>query len=206
MTREETAAIIKALRLAYPGFYSKFKPGDYTDLIALWATMFRDDDAQNVTQAVYQLIQTHNGFPPEIADVKSKIREMEAAVTGDPTDEELWFILRKSLTNGVYGADEEFARLPTVLQRYCGSPSWLRDHALMDRDVIDSVVHGQFLKQITSIRERQKFLDGLSPEMLAAMEKAFGRLPSGYTPMTENQFNTARNNVLDRLLDVKILQ
>lgn len=112
MTREETSACLKILRLAYPTFYSRMRIADMRDTLDLWATIFVDDDPRIVTHAIRDLIQTHTGFPPEIADVKQKIREIVSAVTGAQTDEELWLTLIDATKNGYYGAEEEFQKLP----------------------------------------------------------------------------------------------
>ena len=200
MTREETALIIKTLRLSYPGFYSKYKSGDFTDLVALWSTMFADEDAVIVTEAVKNLIKTHTGFPPEIADVTEKIAELTRAATGEPTDEEYWTILRRALADGTWGAQREFDALPDPLKRYCGSPSWLRDHATMDTEVVDSVVHGQFLKQFPAVKKAQEYRASMSPELKAAIARIYAPLPSTeYKPLNEADFNTNRQAVLAAL-------
>lgn len=200
MTREETALIIKTLRLSYPGFYSKYKAGDFTDLVALWSTMFADEDAVIVTEAVKNLIKTHTGFPPEIADVNEKIAELTRAATGEPTDEEYWTILRRALADGTWGAQREFDALPEPLKRYCGSPSWLRDHATMDTEVVDSVVHGQFLKQFPAVKKAQEYRESMSPALREAITRLYKPLDgSDYRPLNEADFNSARNNVLASL-------
>ena len=112
MTRQETAAILKILRVAYPGFYSKLPQSELNEWLSLWATIFADDDARIVTEAVKDLIQTHTGFPPEIADVRQKITELVRVATGEPTDEESWQLLMDACANGTWGADEEFKKLP----------------------------------------------------------------------------------------------
>lgn len=197
MTKQETAAILKVLKVAYPGFYSKLRPDDMADWLGLWSTIFADDDPQIVTAAVKDLIQTHTGFPPEIADVRQKITEIVNSVVGNPTDEDYWLMLRDSLADGTWGSAEAFDKLPTALKRYCGSPSWIRDHARMDADVIDSVVHGQFLKQFPRIREAQEFRDKLPEPLKNVIASLFKPMPEEYEPLPENTFNNRRNQVVN---------
>ena len=198
MTREETAACLKVLRLAYPTFYSRMRIADMRDTLDLWATIFVDDDPRIVTHAIRDLIQTHTGFPPEIADVKQKIREIVSAVTGAQTDEELWLTLIDATKNGYYGAEEEFQKLPPVVKRWCASPSRLRDLSHVDTEVLNTVVHGQFLKQITAMREQEEYKARLPAELQEYIASSFGRLPGDETP-SPNELNTARNRVLDAL-------
>lgn len=189
---------MRALRVSYPAFYTKLGEDDFSTMVDLWSTIFSGDDSRVVTLAVRDLIQTHTGFPPEIADVRKKITDIVRSATGEPTDEEYWMILRNALSDGIWGAKDNFEKLPAPLKRFCGSPSWIRDHARMSSEVIDSVIHGQFLKQFPRVKEAQEYHDSL-PE---AVRQAIGRL---YSPMQEErtmdmfEFNDARNRVLDVL-------
>lgn len=198
MTREETAVIIKVLRTAYPGFYSRFKAADYADVVNLWATCFAGDDPQIVTYAVQNLIQTHQGYPPEIADVRAKVTEIVQAATGGKTDEDYWLMLKEALSDGVWGAKEQFDKLPAPLKRYCGSASWIRDHARMDADVVDSVIHGQFLKQFPKVKEAQEYRDSLPEPLKQAIAKIFTRVDD-YKPLDAETVNNRRNLVIDLL-------
>ena len=204
MTRQETAAILKVIKIAYPGFYSKLSRGEMEDWLSVWTTMFADDDPRIVTEAVKDLIQTHTGFPPEIADVKTKMKEIIQAATGEPTDEELWIILRRALADGIYGAKEQYESLPPVLKSYVRDPSQLREMATMDTDVIDSVVHGQFLKQIPAIRKAQEYRDSLPEPLKEYIAAACKRIPDEKKPdMIES--NEKRNKALLALEGVNLL-
>lgn len=198
MTREETTSVLKILKVSYPAFYSKFSKDDMVAVLDLWAEMFADDDVRVVKVALFKLIETHQGYPPDIAALKAKIRELVVASTGEPSDEELWRMLRNAVCNGYYGAKEEFDKLPRVVQRYLGSPSALRDLAQIDVRTLDTVTHGQFLKQIVSLRERQEFADSLPEPVKEAVAKLY-RKPEGPAMLSEGEFNAARNNVLDQL-------
>lgn len=200
MTREETSACLSILKAAFPMFYNKMSRSDGEQVLELWTTMFSQDDVQVVKYALYKLIETHSDFPPTIADVKEKIKEFISVTCGEPTNEELWTILREAITNGYYGAESEFKRLPPVLQRYCGSPSYLREHAeFSDVKILDSVEKSHFLKQIDSMRERIQFENELPPQMREAYAKVFGRIGTNDGSLTPGKFNDNRNRVLDAL-------
>jgi len=167
-------------------------------MVSLWATCFAKDDPRVVTTAVQDLIQTHTGFPPEIADVRKKITEIVNSVTGTPSDEEYWGILKAALDDGVYGAKEQFNKLPAPLKRFCGSESWIRDHARMDTEVIDSVVHGQFLKTFPKVREAQEYRDSLPEPVKQVITKLFKPLDD-YKPLGESAVNDRKNLVFQFL-------
>lgn len=199
MTREETTSVLKILKVSYPAFYSKFSRDDMVAVLDLWTEMFADDDIRVVKVALFKLIETHKGYPPDIAALKEKIRELVVAATGELTDEELWQMLRKAASNGYYGAREEFDRLPRVVQRYLGSPSALRDLAVLDEKTLNTVTKGQFLKQIVSLRERQEFADSLPEGVKEAVARLCRKPDESPAVLSEGEFNAARNNVLDQL-------
>ena len=198
MTRAETLQILTLLRASYPAFYSKFGKGELENIVSLWTEMFEGDDFNIVKYALKELIATHSGYPPDIAALKTKIREICSAGSGEPTDEELWQMLKRAVSNGLYNARREYDRLPPVLQRYCGSPSALTEMAYIDSDTFNTVNHGQFLKQIKVIREREEY----SAKMPDAVKALIGRV---YTPigttgrMSLGEFNEKRNLLLDSL-------
>lgn len=167
MTREETATMLTLLRVSYPAFYGKMQKNDMEMVLALWSDMFQEEDVNIVKYALKELIATHSGFPPDIAAVKTKIKEIIGAATGEQTDEELWQTLKKAVSNGTYGAQQEFEKLPPVLQRYCGSPSTLREMASINEDTFNTVNHGQFLRQIKVIKERENYSQRMPAEVKA---------------------------------------
>lgn len=193
MTREETASMLTILKTAYPSFYSKMKSRDGELTLELWSEMFRNDPVEIVKFALYKLIEEHNGFPPDIADVKAKVREIISASTGEPTDEELWIILKKAIEKGIYDAKEEFEKLPPVLQRYCGSPETIRELAAGDTDILNTVTHGQFMKQIGTMRERQKFEDELPEAVREATRRICGKIPDANGYLSDKEKNDRRN-------------
>jgi len=178
LTREETATMLTLLRVSYPNFYSKMKKTDMEMVLALWTDMFIDDDVNIVKYALKELIATHTGFPPDIAAVKNKIKEIVSVATNEPTNEELWAMLKRAVSNGTYGAKQEFDKLPPILQKYCGSHSVLRDMALLDADIFNTVTRGQFLKQIKIVKDREEYNKRM-PENIKAL------ISSISTPMLE---------------------
>lgn len=164
MTREDVIKIMSVLRGAYPGFYRGISKAEALDTINLWADMFANDDAALVGVAVKCLIETdEKGFPPTIGQVKAKMR-MLASKTA-PTESEAWNLVAAAVKNGLYGAAEEFAKLPPVCQRIVGSPSQLRDWAMMDSDSLHSVAASNFQRSYRAISEREKEIAKLPEDL-----------------------------------------
>lgn len=198
MTKQETTQILALLNAAYPAFYSKMSRMEIDGVIALWAEMFVDDDFGLVKYALKELIATHTGYPPDIAALKSKIAEITQAATDKPTHEELWQMLKAAASNGFYGAAQEFEKLPPVLKRYVGSPATLREYAMIDADTFNTVNHGQFLKQIKVIEDREEYASRM-PEDVKLLIASVTKPLEAPKQLTEGEVNDRRNRLLDKM-------
>lgn len=198
MTREEVTQMLSLLKVTYPAFYSKMKRDDLILIVDLWSDMFRDDDVNIVKYALKELIATHSGYPPDIAAVKNKMKELCSSATGEATDEDLWLLLKRAVSNGLYGAEQEFEKLPAVLKRYVGTPSTLTEMALIDTDTFNTVTHGQFLKQIKVIKEREEYSQNIPDDVKQLISSAYKPLVE---TATVKQLNERRNAILDALTD-----
>lgn len=153
MNREETKAILAILRAGYPNFYKDMTKEDATNTINLWTTIFADDPAQVVTEAVKSLMCTLK-FPPTIADVKEKI-----AMITQPTqmcEMEAWQMVKSAMS--YYNAAETFERLPPILRRIVGSPNQLREWAIMEAETVNSVIQSNFMRsyKVKAAQEKER--------------------------------------------------
>ena len=76
MSERELVGLLSLIRVAYPRFYLNITMADTKSTVTLWYEIFKDDNSQDVTRAVKELI-TELEFPPTIADVKKKIEKYE---------------------------------------------------------------------------------------------------------------------------------
>lgn len=154
MTREDVIKIMSVLRGAYPQFYRDISKQEALDTINLWAEMLRDDSPQMVAAAVKALIASdEKGFPPHIGAVKARLRQ----ITEKPqmTAAEAWGLVLSAVKRSAYDSREEFEKLPAMLQRLVGSPSQLRDWAMMDAETVQSVVASNFQRSY-QVRAKQE--------------------------------------------------
>lgn len=176
MTLEETAKIMDILEIAYPQFYRSFTDRKKLEAAELWAAMFADDDALIVAAAVKAFIAAdRRGFPPHIGAIKEKINLLTRP--DEMTEEEAWSLVKKALRNSGYHSREEFEKLPEMLQRLVGSPSRLKEWALMNIDEVNTVVASNFQR---SYRAR------------AASEREYKALPNDIKTLIGSLADTAR--------------
>lgn len=181
MNKTETKKIMAILWAAYPGFYAKASDGDRSAAVDLWQTCFAAEPYELVSAAVYALIKTRpNSFPPAIGEVTAQIQRLTKP--DEMTAMEAWNLVAKALRNSVYGSEEEFAKLPSAVQRIAHSPSQLREWALMDADTVQSVIASNFQRSYTARRKSDQEFEALPPEIrqyvASITDKVVKALPS----------------------------
>lgn len=153
MSREETKAILAVLKAGYSNFYKGMTAEEATNIVNLWSTMFIDDPAQVVTEAVKALMCTLK-YPPTIADVKEKIMLITQPQT--MTEMEAWGLVQSAIKDSYYHAKGQFDNLPPIIQKIVGGPSQLRDWAVMDADVVNTVIQSNFMRSYTAKVKAEK--------------------------------------------------
>ncbi len=160
MNREEAIKILTILKANYQNLYKNISKKEAEDIIKLYQTMFEGCDYKLVNLAVVELINTFQ-YPPTIADIKNKMYDL---CNEDESPTELWNKLLKAIRNGTYGYLTEFEKLPDEVKEFVREPRQLQELAQMPSETINSVVKGQFLKQIENIKQRTKEKNMMCPE------------------------------------------
>ncbi len=155
MTYDDTLAIMSVLKAAYPSFYRDMKRSEAESIVSLWAEMFKDESAEVVAIAVKAHIASDSkGYPPHIGAIKDAIVKLQRPK--QMTEQEAWLLVSKATRNGIWGAKEEFEKLPTLLKRIVGSPEQLKEWAMMDSDTLQSVVASNFQRSYKAISEKER--------------------------------------------------
>lgn len=161
MTRDEVIKILTILKTAYPKYYANMKKEEAENTIELYSDMFKSDDANLVAIAVKSMINKLP-FPPTIADIRNEIYSL---TTEKEAPIELWNKLKKAISNSTYNSVEEFNKLPEKVKKFVGSPQGLRELGQNESSINDTVVKGQFLKQIETITAQEKENKMMIPEV-----------------------------------------
>ena len=153
MNRQEISKLILILKASYPYAFKDMTNEEVESMVSLYQEMFKECTYKEVSSAIKDIINTSE-YMPTIATIKSKIYSNNHQTEASNT--ELWDKLLQAIRNGSYHAEEEFEKLPLIIKAYVRSPRQLQEMAIMDSDVIHSVVKGQFLKQIEILKENYK--------------------------------------------------
>lgn len=179
MNRSETAQILTIMQLNYPDTFRMMSDQTLLGLVDLWQRMFAEESAELVRAAVEAHIRTSTDrYMPNVGIIKEEIRRLTSQ--NEMTEGEAWAKISRALENGSYGAEEEFKKLPRVLQRVVGSPSQLREWAQMDIETVQSVVASNVQRSFRAISKREsewaKLPAGYRERMQRLAGSIFGRL------------------------------
>ena len=122
------------------------------ETLEIWLSFFIEDTIEDFKLAINDYIKTNSKFPT-VADIKSKMYENKNKTTDN---NDLWEKLHNAIGRSSYYSEEEFDKLPNLVKLYVRNPRQLQEMASMDSEIINSVVKGQFLKQIESIKQNYK--------------------------------------------------
>lgn len=148
MDRDETKKIIRIIADSYPNY----KPSDISETIDVWSMMLEEYPYNQIAMALKAYILTDtSGFAPSIGQLVNKLTSAEPQLN----EMEAWSLVSKAIRNGYYGAEEEFAKLPEVVQKAVGNPANLRAWSHTDESSIENVVQSNFLRTYRAVVKRE---------------------------------------------------
>lgn len=171
MTKRDVVGIMALLQTAYPAYYAKQDNQQRMEAVNLWAELFADDPAPLVYGAVKSIIVSGGAFPPSIGEIKNKMHDLSAPAGMSET--EAWALVSKACSNGIYGYEAEFAKLPPTVQAAVGRPEQLREWAMMDVETVQSVVASNFMRGYKTAQRREKET-AMIPESVKALLDGVG--------------------------------
>lgn len=178
MTKQEITKILVILKAAYPAFYRDVSRQEANDAIDLWASLFVDDEPQLVEMAVKSFISADDrGYPPVPGQIKAKMRLLRAKP--EQGEAEAWATVMRAVRNGFYGAREEFARLPPLVQRIVGSPVQLREWSQISTEELNTVVASHFRRAYREAAEYEREIAALPSDARALRERLMGTAAAG---------------------------
>lgn len=182
MTREEAKKCIKTITILYPTIYKDWKEEELKYLIENWMVQFANVDGKEVWKAI-QHHASVSRFAPTIADIKEILMSDEDVMT----DEEIWSHLLIAGSNGLYGAEEEWAKLPEVIRKAITPYTITEIAKCEDGDL--GYIKRDVLASVHSVmrREQKDRVMVMGDRRLELAEVDFGRLMiEGANDETEN--------------------
>lgn len=163
MTDTEIKKLIYVTKAAYPTVYGKYTVQELENLLIAWRMCLADYTYEQASNGLMAYMRTDTkGFPPVAGQIIEQIQKLAAKESLLPS--EAWDMVRKAISNGTYGAEKEYDKLPPIVQRAIGSAQYLRDCA-GDSGFNEGVARGQFEKNYAIMLERERY-DAKLPESM----------------------------------------
>lgn len=152
VTRDEIKQLLMRISSAYPSW----KPqAELKYVIETWWEYLVDYTYNEMKTALKAYISTDtSGFAPSIGQLIEKLRTIR---TPDELSEmEAWSLVSKALRNGYYGAEQEFEKLPPLVQKAVGAPSQLRNWSQTDSESVENVIQSNFMRTYRAVVARDR--------------------------------------------------
>ena len=169
MNRDETKQILMRIQTTYPNW----KPqGSLSLVVDVWHEYLAEFKYGDIVAAVKRFVLTDtSGFAPSVGQIINQLREMTSGE--ELSDLEAWGMVSRALRNGTYGANEEFAKLPPLVQKAVGTPANLRNWAMAEDGSVETVIMSQFLRTYKTVCARETKNMMLPPGLrLETMQRA----------------------------------
>lgn len=155
MTDAEIKKLIFVTKAAYPSVYNKYDAEDLDNLLIAWRMCLADYTYDQASKGLMAYMRTDTkGFPPVAGQIIEQIQKLCQKEELLPS--QAWDRVMRGIRNGTYGAEEEYDKLPSMVQKAIGSPQYLRDCAA-DSGFNEGVAKGQFEKNYAIVLEREKY-------------------------------------------------
>lgn len=182
MTKRDVAELMTVLQANYPDSFKGQSDAVVGAKVALWYDMFKNHPKEIVHAAAVAFMATDTkGFMPNVGQINEQIQRMNRK--DDRTPDEAWRLVYKAIRNSTYGAEEEFAKLPEDIQRFVGHPDQLKAWALMEADVVQSVIASNFQRSFkvrqANDRDYAKLPAEVKQFVSKISENTFGLLKAG---------------------------
>ena len=160
MTVNDARKIIAVMLVSYPNF----KPIDTELMATTWADMLNEYSYEQVSVALKCYITTDtSGFAPSIGQLIDKLKTVEQPQ--ELNELQAWGLVRKAINNSGYHSEEEFAKLPPLVQKAVGTPGQLKQWGLSDIESIETVAQSNFMRTYRAVVKREDEVSRMPKEI-----------------------------------------
>ena len=160
MTVNDARKIIAVMLVSYPNF----KPIDTELMATTWADMLNEYSYEQVSVALKCYITTDtSGFAPSIGQLIDKLKTVEQPQ--ELNELQAWGLVRKAINNSGYNSEEEFAKLPPLVQKAVGTPGQLKQWGMSDIESIETVAQSNFMRTYRAVVKREDEVSRMPKEI-----------------------------------------
>ena len=166
MTAKEFGFLADAIKTYFPR--DNVLPTE--NAMRLWYSELKDIPYQSAYMALRKYVST-NKFAPTIADIREQVAELNSHNEYELNETAAWSLVLKAIRRSTYYSEEEFAKLPPIVQRAVSSQRQLREWATLE-DVDGktlTVIQSNFQRTFRVEQQRERERNKLSPDVLKLM-------------------------------------
>lgn len=176
MTRDEMKEVLIMMQATYP----KWQPESLTATIDAWYALFRDYQKIAVDAALNTYIKTSDSaFAPSASQIMGIIRTANSKPLGVMTSQEAWDLVNRASQRALYYAEEEFEKLPPLVQKAVGSVANIREIAKMDSETVQGVEKSTFKRTYDMLVQRQEEYNKIPTSARTMIQNATQNLLEG---------------------------
>ena len=176
MTVNDARKIIAVMLVSYPNF----KPIDTELMATTWADMLNEYSYEQVSVALKCYITTDtSGFAPSIGQLIDKLKTVEQPQ--ELNELQAWGLVRKAINNSGYHSEEEFAKLPPLVQKAVGTPGQLKQWGLSDIESIETVAQSTFMRTYRAVAKREDEVSRMPIEIRKLIKQNEPKIMIEYT-------------------------
>lgn len=177
MTIQEVSKLIYVVKATYPQTFSRHTTRDLDNMIAAWGSVLEDYTYEQASAGLkIYLASDTKGFPPSPGQVIDCIHKIISGSKQELNAMEAWALVRRALRNSIYGAEEEYSRLPPVVRKAVGSPENLREMGQLEISRVETVEQSHFIRTYEVTVQRMKDESKIPKKVLAMIRKAGGAI------------------------------
>lgn len=186
MTRDEFKILVKGMKAVYTA--PSFIPDK--DAFEIWYGLLNDLPYDVANAAIQSYMMTETKLPVP-ADIRKKSQMFTN--TTELNELEAWSLVSKALSNGCYGADEEFSKLPPLVQKAVGSPANIREWAQLDFKAL-SVIQSNFVRVYGAVAKREDEISRMPSQIRQMIQER-------EVPKIKIENNSKKNTLEDEFKD-----
>ena len=176
MTVNDARKIIAVMLVSYPNF----KPIDTELMATTWADMLNEYSYEQVNVALKCYITTDtSGFAPSIGQLIDKLKTVEQPQ--ELNELQAWGLVRKAINNSGYHSEEEFAKLPPLVQKAVGTPGQLKQWGMSDIESIETVAQSNFMRTYRAVAKREDEVSRMPIEIRHLIQQNEPKIMIEYT-------------------------
>lgn len=164
MTEKEVRQLLAMTQAVYPNY----NPPSREAAVNAWLMCLGEYD-NNVVMAAFKAYMTTNtsGFAPAPGQLIEILQTLTQP--SELNELEAWSLVRQALKNCNYNSEQEFAKLPTIIQKTVGTPQQLRIWA-SDTEFNENVASSNFIKTYRTEVKRAAELNKMPEDIRKLVE------------------------------------